>query len=196
MSEQIVGWTQRFVGWFWDFRYRHLKTHLFRAVFFWLGKHFWVCITFCRVRHNVRLIIIIIYLWILKLNSSYLYIWHVVSWLQQQRRDLSMDDIREHPNGIRHGPITVRFDFHRTPQPVHTASNRFVHATRLFLVNGVVFMHLLHCLVNGVVCMYLLHFSIIGSLWDTIALWYLRKYRTSACTRDLFSVDLVNSIYG
>ena len=39
---------------------RHLKTHLFRGWFFWLGTHFWVCITFCRVRHNVMLIIIII----------------------------------------------------------------------------------------------------------------------------------------
>ena len=37
---------------------RCLKTHLFRAGFFWLSTHFWVCIKFCRVRHNVRLIII------------------------------------------------------------------------------------------------------------------------------------------
>ena len=39
---------------------RRLKTHLFRKDFFWLGTHFWVCITFCRVRHNDRLFIIII----------------------------------------------------------------------------------------------------------------------------------------
>ena len=59
MLEQIAGWTQRFVGWSWDFR-GTLENSLVQSWFFWLGTHFWVCITFCRVRYNVRLIIIII----------------------------------------------------------------------------------------------------------------------------------------
>ena len=59
MLEQIAGWTQRFVGWSRDFR-ETLENTLVQSWFFWLGTHFWVCITFCRVRYNVRLIIIII----------------------------------------------------------------------------------------------------------------------------------------
>ena len=35
--------------------WKHTCSELF---FFWLGAHFWICITFCRVRHNARLIII------------------------------------------------------------------------------------------------------------------------------------------
>ena len=59
MLEQIAGWTQRFVGWSWDFR-ETLENSLVQSWFLWLGTHFWVCIKFCRVRYNVRLIIIII----------------------------------------------------------------------------------------------------------------------------------------
>ena len=59
MLEQIAGWTQRFVGWSWDFRETFENT-LVQSWFFWLGTHFWVCVTFGRVRYNVRLIIIII----------------------------------------------------------------------------------------------------------------------------------------
>ena len=56
---QIYSWTQGFFGWSWDFR-KTLENTLVQSWFFWLGTQFWVCITFCRVRHNVRLIIIII----------------------------------------------------------------------------------------------------------------------------------------
>ena len=56
MLEQIAGWTQRFVGWSWDF-HETLENTLVQSWFFWLGMHFWVRITFCRVRYNVRLII-------------------------------------------------------------------------------------------------------------------------------------------
>ena len=59
MLEQIADWTQRFFGWSWDFR-ETLENTLVQSWFFWLGTHFWVCITFCRVRYNVRLIIILI----------------------------------------------------------------------------------------------------------------------------------------
>ena len=59
MLEQIAGWTRRFVGWSWNFR-ETLENTLVQSWFFWLGTHFWVCITFCRMRYNVRLIIIII----------------------------------------------------------------------------------------------------------------------------------------
>ena len=33
---------------------KHLKKHLFRVGFFWWSTHFWVCVTFCRVRYQVQ----------------------------------------------------------------------------------------------------------------------------------------------
>ena len=50
------------------------KYTLVQSWFFWLGTHFWVCITFCRVRYNVRLIIIIIIIIQAKMMLKYFYI--------------------------------------------------------------------------------------------------------------------------
>ena len=65
MLEQIDGWTQRFIGWFWDFG-QTLENTLVQSWFFWSGTHFSVRITFCIVRYNVRLIIMMIKIIIIK----------------------------------------------------------------------------------------------------------------------------------